>query len=207
MEKTLFLVRHGQGFHQTEGFVGGWTDVSLTDHGRWQAEQTAKRLADIIEGKPLLLSSDLQRAMETASPIAKRFNVDIVEMEELREIKQGIVDGMHRTKAYEMKSPKTENIMDWRPYEGAETWRELDTRIAKFVKWIEKVQEDKIIIVSHFQTLVSLIQNWIRLEEHLKPRVYFHLKNCSLSILTEEEGQRSIVCLNDLKHLDSEHEI
>ncbi len=207
MTKTLFLIRHGLGFHQTESFVGGWSDVGLTDHGKKQAALVADRLSHLVTGEVILLSSDLRRALQTAEPIAERLGVEIMVREDLREIGQGVVEGMPRSEAAKLKAPMHPEVLDWRPYEGAETWRELDVRIRKFIAWLERHPAKRFVIVSHHQTIVAIIQNWLRLHDDQKGGIYFSLRNCSLTILQEIDNQRVIVALNDLKHLDEEHRL
>lgn len=207
MTKTLFLIRHGLGFHQTESFVGGWSDVELTDQGKRQAEQVASRLSNLVRGDAVLLSSDLRRAVQTAEPISRQLGIEIRIREDLREIGQGVVEGMPRSEAAKLKAPMHPEVLDWRPYEGAETWRELDVRVQQFLSWLERQEGSQFIIVSHHQTIVSLIQNWIRLRDEQKSGVFFGLKNCSLTILQEIDDQRVILTLNDVRHLDEDHRL
>ncbi|SEO58282.1 histidine phosphatase family protein [Aquisalimonas asiatica] len=68
---TLYLVRHGRA-------AGAWhesRDPGLDAEGRGQAEAAAATL-DTLAGRPLALyTSPLQRARETAAPLAQRWGV------------------------------------------------------------------------------------------------------------------------------------
>ena len=64
----VFAVRHGQTAWNVERRVQGQRDVPLNDTGRWQAARLAQALAD--EPLAAIYSSDLQRARDTALPLA-----------------------------------------------------------------------------------------------------------------------------------------
>ena len=70
---TIYMVRHGRA---AAGF-GEHADPGLDDVGREQAERAADALAGTI-GRPVpIYSSPLTRALETAAPLASRWNVDV----------------------------------------------------------------------------------------------------------------------------------
>jgi broad specificity phosphatase PhoE len=69
MGLRLWLVRHGQSTWNEIGLVQGWADPPLSELGKWQAEQVAKRLA-LIE-LTAIYSSTLQRAFQTARIISE----------------------------------------------------------------------------------------------------------------------------------------
>jgi len=64
--KTLVLVRHGETRYNREGRLQGWTDTTLTDRGREQARELGRALV----GADRTVSSDLDRARETATILA-----------------------------------------------------------------------------------------------------------------------------------------
>lgn len=88
---TILLVRHGE-----TDFVGrrlsGWTrGVHLNARGREQAGEVAKALA----GLPLraIYSSPLERALESAKPLAQRLGCPILRRRELIEVNYGDYTG------------------------------------------------------------------------------------------------------------------
>ena len=66
---TLLLVRHGQSEGNAARRFGGHTATPLSTLGREQARLTAHALAS--ESITAIYSSDLQRAVQTAAPLAE----------------------------------------------------------------------------------------------------------------------------------------
>jgi len=64
----VVIIRHGQSQGNAEGRFGGHTDTPLSPRGRRQATATARALAS--EKFNAIYSSDLPRAIETATPLA-----------------------------------------------------------------------------------------------------------------------------------------
>ena len=67
----LFLIRHGQTDSNAGGVLQGHLPTSLNTLGRAQAERLAERLRQLRPPVDVLVTSDLQRALETAEPIAR----------------------------------------------------------------------------------------------------------------------------------------
>lgn len=81
------LVRHGEAEGNRHHRFIGQADVPLSDEGRIQAELVAKRLANA--GIEAIVSSDLQRAVDTARPLANLLGIPVDTDPRLREIKNG----------------------------------------------------------------------------------------------------------------------
>jgi probable phosphoglycerate mutase len=121
----LFLVRHGETELHKEKIFLGQTDVHLSEIGRKQAANVAKELNAWKLTDPLLISSDLSRARESAeiirdnielrhipsenkSPInaedpsqqksTTTSNLDIIEEKAFRELNLGTWDGQYISK-------------------------------------------------------------------------------------------------------------
>lgn len=108
----LFAVRHGRTAWNAELRIQGHRDEPLDALGRWQAEQLALALA----GEPLaaIYSSDLQRALATAAPLAGRLGLAVQQDPGLRERAFGQFEGLAHAQI-EQKWP-----------EAARRWRERD---------------------------------------------------------------------------------
>jgi broad specificity phosphatase PhoE len=62
----LVLLRHGETEWSKSGQHTGRTDLELTDHGRAEAAAAGPALADLHLDNPMVISSPLRRAVETA---------------------------------------------------------------------------------------------------------------------------------------------
>ncbi len=88
----LLLVRHGETEWTRAGRYQGTTDTALSELGRAQAEALAGRLAE--ERLTAIYSSNLQRALDTAAPIASSHGQQVRPEPRLREIGFGIWEGL-----------------------------------------------------------------------------------------------------------------
>src|ERR687894_1848010 len=94
----LLLVRHGESRWNARGRWKGWADPPLSDLGRAQAEAAAPAAAPV----DAVVSSDLQRARETAELMAAVLEVDDVLVEtDLRERDVGDFTGLTRAEIEE----------------------------------------------------------------------------------------------------------
>ena len=89
---TVHLVRHGETEWNRDGRCQGVTDIPLTAKGLEQAEAVAGTFTDKRPG--LVLSSPLQRALETARRIAKPHGLGCETVAALREWDQGELEGL-----------------------------------------------------------------------------------------------------------------
>jgi broad specificity phosphatase PhoE len=89
----ILLVRHGQSEWNAGGRWQGWADPPLTDLGREQA----RAAAGAVGGVDAVVSSDLQRARETAGILAEAVGVGPVAVDpDLRERDVGEWTGLTR---------------------------------------------------------------------------------------------------------------
>lgn len=87
----VFVIRHGQTAWNAELRMQGQLDIPLDDTGRWQAAQLAQALAG--EELAAVYSSDLQRALATAQPLAAATGAALSPQRELRERGFGCFEG------------------------------------------------------------------------------------------------------------------
>ena len=89
----IYLARHGQTPYNEEGRFQGWSDVPLTALGIEQAEELAGRVAGI--GPGLLVSSSLERALQTARIVGEKTGLEPLVEPRLAETDTG--DWTHRS--------------------------------------------------------------------------------------------------------------
>src|SRR5437870_6749298 len=95
----VLIVRHGTTALGAEDRFAGSTDVPLADEGREQAERLARRLAS--EPLVAVYASPMQRAMETATIVARPHGLGPVARDGLREINHGRWEGLRRREVEE----------------------------------------------------------------------------------------------------------
>jgi broad specificity phosphatase PhoE len=88
----LILIRHGQTDWNLESRWQGQADVPLNSHGLEQARRVATELASA--GIQVIYTSDMQRALQTAEPLARLTGVPVRIDPRLREIHQGDWQGL-----------------------------------------------------------------------------------------------------------------
>ncbi len=94
-QAVLHLVRHGQSTWNAAGRVQGQSPDagSLTARGRREAATVAEQLAELSSGARAVVSSDLERATETAVVIAARLDLPVELDPGLREQRLGRLEG------------------------------------------------------------------------------------------------------------------
>lgn len=92
MQTTVLLIRHGVTAWHTEGRVLGQRDVPLSAEGVAQAEEVAANLAGVKLGE--VLSSPLQRAVQTAEIIGREASIEVARDPRLNDFKLGKWTGM-----------------------------------------------------------------------------------------------------------------
>lgn len=93
-ERRLLLIRHGQTEYNQTGRMQGQLDIPLSAVGRDEARQAAEGLVDWPIGT--IVSSDLQRAVDTASAIAAASRLEFTTDPRLRETDLGEWSGRGR---------------------------------------------------------------------------------------------------------------
>lgn len=90
----LVLVRHGQSEWNAQGLIQGHAGGDLSELGRREAELTASFLAAHYPRPALVLTSDLDRAKQTAAPYVAAIGVPARAEVRLREIDNGAWSGL-----------------------------------------------------------------------------------------------------------------
>ncbi len=178
----LVLWRHGQTPWNAEGRFQGQTDIPLDEIGVQQAESAARRLAALRPDA--IISSDLARAMSTASPLARLTGLPVVPDKELRERHGGAWEGLTDS---EIRSRYPAEHATWQP-PGGETSATVAERAGTAMARIagQLTAGSLVVVVSHGAAL-RLGAAWLLgLPEALWGAIG-PLANCSWSVM----GKRS----------------
>lgn len=159
--KTIIMVRHGQSESNVKKTFTGQLNAPLTEAGREQARRMARYL-DQYRVEKIYVSS-LERAVETAQPIALRQNCPVEKRDELMEINSGLWQGLTFAEIAE-KYPQTYEA--WRTDigkatpEGGETCEELYARVTAFFEKVLEEPEETVCLVCH-ATPIRMMESFI----------------------------------------------
>jgi probable phosphoglycerate mutase len=201
----VLLIRHGQSEGNAERRFGGHTDTPLSARGRRQAKATARALA--LEQFNAIYSSDLPRAIETATPLAKLTRVPLQTTDALRERSVGVMEGLTFEEAAE-QHPEQYQALLHRDFEhvlaGGESYRQTLDRASRLLdEAIEQHQGGRIALFAHTGTICILILHLMGALDapELKP-VWIATANCGISRFDlRSDGFVRVISLNDTRHL------
>lgn len=158
----VHLIRHGATPSTTGDRFSGHEDVELTEEGRRQARELAKRLSQ----QPIaaVYSSPLVRARDTAEIIAEPHDLIVQQIANLRELSHGRWEGLSREEVIERYPEEydawNEDAFSFAPL-GGETGLELLSRALPTLLQLVDVHRDdsEIIVVSHKATIRFLVSS------------------------------------------------
>src|SRR5262245_4945596 len=203
----ILLIRHGQSEGNAERRFGGHTATPLSSRGHRQAQATAEALAS--EPLTAIYSSDLARAMQTATPLARLTGLRVEATEAFRERSVGVMEGLTFEDAAQ-KHPEQYAALLRRDFEhvltGGESYRQLlDRAWQKLDKIIKQHKGGTIVVFSHTGTICILALHLIGALDSpdLKP-VWLSSGNCGISRFDlRDDGFIRVIALNDMRHLHS----
>lgn len=162
LPKTIITVQHAQSVHHTNGHAGAWGDWDLTELGHKQAAEIGRYLKEEgCDNSYVMYASDLKRASQTAQEIANVLNLTPVYNKLIREVNAGAGNGKSWDWFNANKIPEPEKYdLDYKPFDDAESDRELWNRLYPFYREIVSSSHSKILIVSH-GTALSFLQSML----------------------------------------------
>ena len=206
METTrVLLIRHGQSEGNAAGRFGGHTATPLSERGRAQAEATARALAS--ENVTAIYSSDLLRAVETATPLADALDLEINRAEAFRERVVGRMEGLTFEEAA-ARHPEEYAALLRRDFEhvleGGESYRQMLDRSARALdNVIDANRGGTLAVFSHTGTIGILTLHLMgALDAPTLRPVWIRTENCGISrIEIRSDGFLRVLALNDTRHL------
>ena len=188
---TTLLVRHGTTTWNETGRIQGWAPVRLAEQGRTEAKAVADHLVanhDI----DAVVTSDLDRAVETAEPIANAAGVPVETDRRLRERDFGVYQGMPSATFFD-RFPELdllENGADAAAYtpESGESWLTVRDRVrAAFDDLINR--SGTVVAVTHVNP-IRLIVGDNRDLDVVRSLTELSAANCSVTEFDDGEISR-----------------
>ena len=204
---SVLLIRHGQSEGNAERRFGGHTPTPLSALGRRQAEATARALGR--ETITAIYSSDLLRAVETATPLARALNLELTQTSAFRERSVGHMEGLTFEEAAQ-KFPDEYAALLRRDFDhvllGGESYRQLlDRAASELDRAIAGNHGGTIAVFSHTGTICILALHLMgALDAPALRPVWLATSNCGVArIQLRTDGFVRVTAINDTRHLAS----
>ncbi len=193
---TFFLVRHGTTATTGRVLPGRAPDLHLAPRGRDQADRVAQRLAEVRPRPHALYVSPLERARETAQPIARALGLRATVERGLHECDFGTWTGQRlatlRTRAawrQVQSSPSTFRFPD------GESFAELQARVwATLERLAARHRGESVALVSHADPIKAAVTYAQGVPLDLFQRTV--ISPCSVSALALGPHGPIVLCVN-----------
>jgi probable phosphoglycerate mutase len=195
---VILLIRHGENEYTRTGKLAGWTKgVSLNDAGRKQAEGLVERLKNV----PLtaIYTSPLERARETAAPLAKARGLTPLVRPGLGEVGFGEWTGkslkrLARTKLWRV----VQGLPSGMRFPGGESFRAAQLRFVDTLDEIAQAhtgRKDIVAAFTHSDPIKLAVAYYLGMPLDLFQRI--QVSTGSVTLLALGRGAPSLVKLND----------
>jgi probable phosphoglycerate mutase len=193
---TVFLVRHGSHDRLGKILCGRMDGVALSDQGRAEAEQVARRLAG--EGLAALYVSPIQRAQETAVPIAAALGLPPQVDDDLSEVHYGEWTGARVEDLQgDPRWARWNAVRGQGAVPGGERALEVQLRM---VRWLSRAMErhpdQTIAAVGHGDPIKSILSHALGLSLDRYDR--FEISPASVSVLVAGDWGMKVLSLNEV---------
>ncbi len=210
MTTEIILIRHGETAWNAERRLQGHIDIPLNAEG----EQQARALGASLQHTPLaaIISSDLQRAQQTAQAVAAwhKRQIHAVQIDQdLRERCFGAFEGLQYDEvarrypqAFALwQARDADALMPAGEREG-ETFRQFYTRsIAALGRWAARYRGQSIVVVAHGGVLECAYR--AACDIPLSTSRTFAVLNASVNRLIWQDGEFSLRSWGDCTHLNA----
>ena len=197
---TFYLIRHGHNdFLGKRKLAGRLPNIHLSEEGRRQAEALGRILSSVKF--KALYASPLERAFETAEPLARTQGLDIITREGLLEIGYGSWQGqslkaLRRRKLWPIlqKSPSLAR------FPGGESFPEAQARVVAEIEALRSLHRGKkanIACVFHSDPIKLAIAHYLGQPLDLFQRIT--ISPASISVLAISDSSIHIIVLNDTR--------
>lgn len=191
-----FLVRHGRTPTTGEVLPGRAPGLHLSDEGRAQAEAAAERIAALRRPPAAVYASPLERAVETARPIAARLGLRVRIERGLLECDFGTWTGASLRALRRRRAWRTVQLLpaSFR-FPGGESFAEMTTRANDAVLRIAAAHPgETVVAVSHADPIRAVVAVAAGIPLDLFQRVT--VSTCSVSAIRYHAGGPQLLCVN-----------
>lgn len=142
MFKQLIIARHGETLDNARGVAQGWSDSALSDLGREQVRSLGRRISSFDLTR--IYCSTLPRARKTAEIVSEETGLEVVELEDLREINCGEWEGVSFD---EVRRSDPSAFRAWlgdpmAPCPGGESFADVGVRVRRALETIVRMETE-----------------------------------------------------------------
>lgn len=161
----LFAARHGQTQWNVDNKICGVTDVPLTEEGWAQARALAEKTVDLE--LDLVICSTMLRAKQTASAVAEKLHIPVIEDPRLVEQNYGIYEGMDRKTPGFLENKRHFAVR----YPGGESMMDVAHRIYGLLEDVKRDHAGKNVLLVCHGGVLRLVRSYF---EPMTNEEYFH---------------------------------
>jgi broad specificity phosphatase PhoE len=199
---TFFLIRHGEKDADDQRLSGRLPGIHLTARGRRQAQALARELADAPIRR--VYCSPLERARETAAPIAEARRLGVEICDELHELNCGAWTG--RGFAELASDPRWTQYNQFRSASripGGDTALEVQARVVgQLLRWRAMFPREGVAVVSHGDPIRFAVAYFLGMPLDFYLRLEIGVG--SVTELTLDDHQPTVRRLNHLPPIEAD---
>jgi probable phosphoglycerate mutase len=198
----LCIVRHGETDWNTERRIQGHIDIALNASGHQQAGATARGLAGYRFAA--LYSSDLTRAMQTASVLGRTAGLPIRTESGLRERHYGRMQGMTHAEMITRDAAEAERFRRRDPchdFGGGETLFDFADRIQLTIGRLAAAHAGQTLLLVTHGGVLDIIYRRASGRDFISPRD-FAVPNAALNWIEAGHDSWCLLSWADSQHLD-----
>ena len=196
MEKTIFLVRHGETDGNKDRRFIGSTDLPLNSEGREQVS-SLKPLTSKL-GFSRCICSPFLRCRETAGILLQDSSPNFYSDERIKDADFGKWEGLTFTEISASYPEDVRRLMafdDDFAFPQGETLHGFLARIRSFALDINDYRDDRILLVTHGGIIRFLLCHWLQLEP--RHHVIFDVALAALTTVKLYSGKGILAALNE----------
>tara|TARA_R110002124_G_scaffold284802_2_gene462486 strand:- start:4354 stop:4965 length:612 start_codon:yes stop_codon:yes gene_type:complete len=201
--KHIYVIRHGETeFNKTHRMQGRGINASLNEKGI----QQAKSVSSFLKEKPItkIITSSLNRSIESAQPLCKQFDVEAEKHADLDEMDFGILEGRPFEEVKEdlryLHEQWSSGNLDIATEKGESPIQVFERAGSKMKEILDSSEDEYIVFVLHGRLMRILLSEFLGLG--LKNMHTIEHQNGAINHLIWDEKEFKAVELNITAHLD-----
>jgi probable phosphomutase (TIGR03848 family) len=198
---AVVLVRHGRTATTGKVLPGRAFGLHLSEAGREQAAAVATRIATLPRAPTAVYASPLERAMETAAPIAKALRLRVRTAPGLLECEFGDWTGARLSALRRRREWRTVQLAPSTfRFPRGESFAEMQSRAWEAVLTLGAAHPgETIVAVSHADPIKAVVATALGVPLDLFQRAV--VATCSVSVIVVGSGSPLVLCVNALGEL------